>query len=62
MEYLFSHSIATGDGCEEIPGNLVDRWNRQMRTEYIDLSEKEKESDRKEADKFLALLREEGVL
>ena len=31
----------------------VDRWRRQINTNYTDLSEKEKESDRKEADKFI---------
>lgn len=34
----------------------IARWRRQMATKYCDLSEREKESDRKEADRFLALL------
>ena len=34
------------------------RWSRQMNTPYAELSEKEKESDRNEADKFIALVEE----
>ena len=39
-----------------IPAKSVRRWARQMNTPYSELSEAEKESDRKEADKFLELL------
>jgi len=35
----------------------LDRWTRQMHTSYEELSEQEKESDRSEARKVLALLR-----
>jgi hypothetical protein len=38
------------------------RWQRQMNTPYADLTESEKESDRKEADRVIALLLEAGVL
>jgi hypothetical protein len=38
-----------------IPGEFVRRWRRQMETPYAELSEGEKDSDRKEANKFLAL-------
>lgn len=33
-----------------------DRWNRQMKTPYFKLSEKEKESDRKWAKKVLTII------
>ena len=36
------------------------RWERQIRTEYANLSEKEKQSDRDEAMKVLRLLRRKG--
>jgi len=34
-------------------GESVERWRREMKTDYKDLTEKEKESDRKWADKVL---------
>jgi len=39
-----------------IPAELWHRWARQMNTAYADLPDNEKESDRKEADRVLALL------
>jgi len=57
MEYLFSKSIGNEDGTFTIPEPLVNRWNRQLTTDYGDLPENEQNSDRKEADKFLGLLR-----
>jgi len=40
-----------------IPEWAVERWERQANTPYSELSEKEKESDRAEADKFLAIFK-----
>jgi hypothetical protein len=40
----------------EVPVDLVERWRRQMETPYADLPETEKESDRAEADKMIAIL------
>lgn len=57
MEYLFKKSRQTPDGSVVIPKEFVDRWWRQMKTPYEKLSEEEKDSDRKEADKFIALLK-----
>jgi hypothetical protein len=39
-----------------VPAKLVKRWKRQMETPYSDLSEKEKDSDREQADKVLEAL------
>jgi hypothetical protein len=39
-----------------LPVSLFDRWERQITTKYADLSEQEKESDRKEVRKYLPLL------
>lgn len=57
--YVFQQSAwdKESDGML-IPGHLVERWNRQMTTLYDALSEKEKDSDRKGANKVLALMRE----
>lgn len=57
MEYLFSKCTTNEDGTVTIPKASVDRWKRQMGTDYEDLPEKEQDSDRTEADKFLLLLK-----
>lgn len=56
MIYLFDKCKPVGDGSFIIPKEWVDRWAKQTMTLYSKLSEDEQESDRKEADKFLAAL------
>ena len=59
MSYLFSKCYPEKSQFDRdndnlvIPGVFVDRWMRQMNTDYEDLSEPEKESDRREADKLI---------
>lgn len=50
------------DGTITIPATLVERWERQSITRYAALSEKEKDSDRAEVDKTLALINEKWYL
>jgi len=38
----------------------IARWRRQMDTKYVDLTEKEKESDRAEARKYLKVFSRES--
>lgn len=60
MKYLFSRCQAEYKG-DNPTGNFimpqwsVERWQRQMNTPYDELTEVEKENDRKEADRFLKL-------
>lgn len=39
-----------------LPKDLYERWNRQINTPYLELSEQEKESDRKEVRQYLPLI------
>jgi hypothetical protein len=56
MLYLFSKCDTDEDGGMRMPKWAVERWSRQMDTEYDRLSEQEKESDRAEADKMLGIM------
>ena len=48
QKYLHNKCIENEDGSLTIPTELVDRWTRQMNTDYKDLTELEKESDREQ--------------
>ena len=71
MKYQFSKCIpqkvmsknATTGQMEEIetgnlviPKSLVERWTRQMETDYVHLTEEEKQSDRNQVKKFAQLI------
>jgi hypothetical protein len=55
MEYMLPKLENSTDPVER--DYWIARWARQMKTPYASLTEKEKESDRAEADKMLAILR-----
>lgn len=59
-KYFFSkcnfNFSAIPEGAALIPNWAIARWRRQIKTDYKDLSEDEKESDRKEANKFIELM------
>lgn len=59
MRYLFTCGTFDSDGAFTIAPDKVTRWWRQMHVGYPLLTEREKDSDRQEADKTLALLRRE---
>ena len=52
QRYLHSRCYPGDDGDLIIPCYLVLQWDRQMNTTYDQLSESEKESDRRIAKKF----------
>ena len=52
MRHLFSNSERNLDGSVTIPTELVERWGRQCETKYQDLSESEKEWDRRVVRKY----------
>ena len=56
MKHLFSKMEIKLDGTASIPAWAVTRWQRQMNTEYKNLSEEEKNSDREEAERVIKLI------
>lgn len=56
MRWMFTTGTFNADGTWTMPAALVERWQRQMNTPYAELSEREKDSDRKEVDKTLAVM------
>lgn len=59
MKYLFQKSTLNNDGTLTIPKWAVDRWKRQVETDYKDLLIKEKESDLYEADIILDIFKKD---
>lgn len=57
LKYMFSKGVFNEDGSWTMPVEFVQRWTRQMNTPYSKLSESEQNSDRTEADKFIAVFR-----
>lgn len=55
MKYLFEKSIQNKDGTVIISKWAVERWTKQMNTKYVELSEKEKDSDRDEAVRMIEI-------
>lgn len=60
MEYLFKVCPINENGEAVISAYSVERWHRQIATPYSELSEKEKDSDREQADKILKVISERG--
>lgn len=56
MRYMFKCGTFNADGTWTMPADKVERWKRQMETEYSALTDKERESDRHQADKVIAVL------
>lgn len=56
QRYVHDKGQRQTDGSIILPADLVDRWERQISTEYKDLTNEEKESDREQVRKYLPLL------
>ena len=56
MHYLFSKGMFNKDGTWTMPAWAVERWKQQMEMPYSELSKSEQDSDRNEADKFIAVI------
>ncbi len=56
QSYMHGRCTKYVDGSLTIPRELVDRWERQIATQYGDLSEDEKDSDREQVRRYLPLV------
>jgi hypothetical protein len=56
QRYVHSEGARTENGDLLLPARLVDGWERQMDTAYANLTEAEKESDRKQVRSYLPLV------
>jgi hypothetical protein len=60
QDYFFSkcemHNLEDGYITMRLQADLYERWRRQIETDYKDLSETEKESDRREVRSYLPLI------
>jgi hypothetical protein len=56
QRYMHTMAVRQPDGSLLVPAELVSRWERQMNTNYTELNEKEKESDREQVRKYLPIV------
>ncbi len=56
VRHMFEVSTANPDGTVTIPPKYVQQWQREINTPYDDLSEEEKDGDRKQVDKMKHLI------
>ena len=56
LKFLFSKCEKHSNGDYTIPKWIAEKWQKEMGTEYFSLSEDDKNSDRKEAKKFVNLI------
>jgi hypothetical protein len=56
QKYVHDKGQRQPDGSILLPPDLVTRWERQINTQYADLTAKEKDSDREQVKKYLPLL------
>ena len=56
QRYMHSKGRKNIDGSLTIPAFFVEQWERQIKTLYLELSEKEKDSDRDQVKRYWNLL------
>lgn len=57
QRYMHEQGQKNSDGSLIIPAELVQRWERQMNTKYVDLDDAEKKSDLDQVKKYLPLIK-----
>lgn len=56
QRYLHSRGVLQSDGSLLLSAEDVEGWQRQIKTPYEQLTEKERESDREQVRKYLPLI------
>jgi hypothetical protein len=56
QRHLHSKGERQPDGSILLPAGLVARWEKQAATDFVDLSEREKESDREQVNRYLPII------
>jgi hypothetical protein len=56
QRYLHQQCVPGPDGSLTIPADFVRHWTTQMNTPYKQLSEKEKDSDREQVQRYLPII------
>lgn len=56
VRHMFEVSHTNADGTVTIPQKYVQQWQHEINTAYAELSEEEKDGDRKQVDKLISLL------
>lgn len=57
QRYVHGKAARQPDGSLVLPAELVERWERQFDSQYEDLPEDEKESDREQVRRYLPVLK-----
>jgi hypothetical protein len=56
QRYVHSKGKRQPDGSLLLPADLVARWEKEIATNYADLNDKQKESDREQVRKYLPII------
>lgn len=57
QRYLHQQCTRNDDGSLTIPAPLAERWERQIGLSYGELTQRERDSDREQAEEYLKALR-----
>lgn len=56
QKYLHGLCIVNADGSLTIPASNVAHWRRQIHTSYAELTEREKQSDRDQVERYMPII------
>ncbi|OBH03496.1 hypothetical protein A5695_10300 [Mycobacterium sp. E1747] len=56
QRYVHDHCVRQQDGSLVIPAELAARWEAQIETPYVGLTEREKDSDREQVRRYLPVI------